>query len=306
MWLTGFEDVTGTVVEVDVDTRRGRSLCRIRTRLANGRERSWASSVVDPLDPTSFDMWLRCQLIRLLYHLPLLRVPNGRHAVSVTIRVRLYVYHLPIFPDARLSPQSSTIGDDDDPTTTIFHLTLRLRPDRDSLARFVRVNSRWAWDPDSGCFGPLPLPSFYPPPSIGARHLPHRRPVLDRNSPLFTSTSVFAAPADAPCARWLVALGRGPGHRLHWASSPSFVLPSFVHRRFASHALTLTALHLFSPFFFLFDLDSHREDRGVRQGARKGTLGLAYHGTRFHDAQQDTDLEGGRVTIGEVLCWAFF
>ncbi|KAK7016320.1 hypothetical protein R3P38DRAFT_1400826 [Favolaschia claudopus] len=45
------------------------------------------------------------------------------------------------------APQTDTstqpaLGDDDDPTTTVFHPILRLRLDCDSPTRFVRVNSR--------------------------------------------------------------------------------------------------------------------------------------------------------------------
>ncbi|KAK7033389.1 hypothetical protein R3P38DRAFT_793458 [Favolaschia claudopus] len=123
-------------------------------------------------------------------------------------------------------------------------------------------------------------PSLVSPSSvIGARHPPHRRPALLAARPCLFST--FAAPAAARYRRWLVASGWGPGHRSHWAYSPSFVLPSLAQPTFCISGIDAHGSLCFWPRLYFFGLDSHRKGRGVRQGARTGTLGSAYHGTRF-------------------------
>ncbi|KAK7016306.1 hypothetical protein R3P38DRAFT_3568933 [Favolaschia claudopus] len=229
---------TGTVVEVDADTRRGRSLCRIRTRRADERTllgelcRGRAQlNVLRYVDARI--QYYAYVLLALTLPSTLLCAPDGRNAVSSGA------------PQTDASTQPA-LGDDDDPTTTVFHHTLRLRPDCDNPARFVRVNSRWAWGPGHRLLWALPLPSSYPPPSIGARHLSHRRPVLafvyfdfslrsTRRRTLRAMVSRFGLGTRTP-----VALGISPFLRL--------TLPRL--RRFASRALTLTALHFIRLFFF--------------------------------------------------------
>ncbi|KAK7033357.1 hypothetical protein R3P38DRAFT_3186895 [Favolaschia claudopus] len=230
---------TGTVVEVDVDTRRGRILCRILTRRGCRIKNALGELFRATERPSICGRSLSAITLDSTIHSPI-RSRWTRRSVR-------FIRSGAPQTDASTQP---ALGDGDDPTITVFHHTLRFRPDCDNLARFVRVNSRWAWGPGHRLLW-ASSPSLVLPSPVHRRSTPSTSTPDARSQLAFVYFDFTLRSTRRRTLRAMVSrFGLGTRTPVALGISPFLRLTLPRPRRFASRALTLTALHFIRLFFF--------------------------------------------------------